>query len=201
MVRAAKAAAENLYTPDVEKILATCEAEAQELRVVHTVHPAEVEENLEKWVPSMMEGSQCDGVHEGHKKGARPRSKGLPEASGGSGGARKGSIHGETAVEAQHVVQKQDADSELRKLPEEIQGRGELQRWSCSRSRPLDDRRRRKTTMEHHKRGRHQRIPPSSSSRWSPPHYQAPFGVGEGWPMPSTVSGPALDGGVTTERR
>ena len=55
VVRAAKAAAENLYTPDVEKILATCEAEAQELRVVHTVHPAEVEKNLEKWVPSMME--------------------------------------------------------------------------------------------------------------------------------------------------
>ena len=46
-MRAAKAAAENLYTPDVEKIRATCEAEAQELRVVHTVHPAEVEENLE----------------------------------------------------------------------------------------------------------------------------------------------------------
>ena len=50
IVRAAKAAAENLYTPNVEKILTACEAAESELRVVHTVHPAEVERNLEKWV-------------------------------------------------------------------------------------------------------------------------------------------------------
>ena len=50
IVRAAKAAAENLYTPDVEKILTACEAAESELRVVHTAHPAEVERNLEKWV-------------------------------------------------------------------------------------------------------------------------------------------------------
>ncbi|CAE7767290.1 RE2 [Symbiodinium sp. CCMP2592] len=55
VLRVAKAAAENLYTPDVEGILSSCEAEQTELRVVHTVHPSEVERNLEKWVPSMMD--------------------------------------------------------------------------------------------------------------------------------------------------
>ena len=55
VARVAKAAAENLYTPDVEAILAACEHEKSELRVVHTVHPSEVEKNLEKRVPSMMD--------------------------------------------------------------------------------------------------------------------------------------------------
>ena len=50
--RCAKAAAENLYTPNVEQLLSELEGE---LRVVHTVHPGEVEKNLQEWIPSMMD--------------------------------------------------------------------------------------------------------------------------------------------------
>ena len=50
--RCAKAAAENLYTPNVEQLLGELESE---LRVVHTVHPGEVERNLQEWIPSMMD--------------------------------------------------------------------------------------------------------------------------------------------------
>ena len=45
-----KVAAENLYTRNIEKVLKELEGD---LRVVHTVHPSEVEENLKAWVPSM----------------------------------------------------------------------------------------------------------------------------------------------------
>ena len=50
--RCAKAAAENLYTPNVERLLSELDGE---LRVVHTVHPAEVERSLPEWIPSMMD--------------------------------------------------------------------------------------------------------------------------------------------------
>ena len=50
--RCAKAAAENLYTPNVERLLSELDGE---LRVVHTVHPAEVEQSLPEWIPSMMD--------------------------------------------------------------------------------------------------------------------------------------------------
>ncbi|CAE7213342.1 TY5A [Symbiodinium sp. CCMP2456] len=43
VARCAKAAAENLYTPGIEKLLSELDGE---LRVVHTVHPAEVEKSL-----------------------------------------------------------------------------------------------------------------------------------------------------------
>ena len=48
--RCAKAAVENLYTRDIEKVLAELDGE---LRVVHTVHPREMEDHVEKWVPAM----------------------------------------------------------------------------------------------------------------------------------------------------
>ena len=47
----AKAAAENLYTYNIEDVLQ--ELQGGELRVVHTVHQREVDENLEAWIPSM----------------------------------------------------------------------------------------------------------------------------------------------------
>eukprot|EP00439_Symbiodinium_sp_Y106_P014523 s9297_g2.t1 len=49
----AKAAAENLYTYNIEDVLQ--ELQGGELRVVHTVHQREVDENLEAWIPSMGE--------------------------------------------------------------------------------------------------------------------------------------------------
>ena len=48
--RCAKAAVENLYTRDIENVLNSLEGE---LRVVHTVHPREMEDNIEKWVPAI----------------------------------------------------------------------------------------------------------------------------------------------------
>ena len=48
--RCAKAAVENLYTRDIEKVLKELDGD---LKVVHTVHPKEVEENVSAWVPSM----------------------------------------------------------------------------------------------------------------------------------------------------
>ncbi|CAE7537762.1 GIP, partial [Symbiodinium microadriaticum] len=45
-----KVAVENLYTRDIEKVLKELEGD---LRVVHTVHPSEVEQNIEAWIPSM----------------------------------------------------------------------------------------------------------------------------------------------------
>ena len=48
--RCAKAAAENLYTRGIEKVLAELEGD---LRVVHTVHPSEVEEAIEEWIPAL----------------------------------------------------------------------------------------------------------------------------------------------------
>ena len=50
IVRCAKAAAEKLYTHGVEEIL---EALQDELRVVHTVHPREVDQHLPKWVQAL----------------------------------------------------------------------------------------------------------------------------------------------------
>ncbi|CAE7522934.1 GIP [Symbiodinium sp. CCMP2592] len=48
--RCAKAAAENLYARGIEKVLAELEGD---LRVVHTVHPGEVEEAIEEWIPAL----------------------------------------------------------------------------------------------------------------------------------------------------
>ena len=48
--RCAKVAVENLYTRNIEKVLQELDGD---LRVVHTVHPSEVEQNLEAWIPSM----------------------------------------------------------------------------------------------------------------------------------------------------
>ncbi|CAE7864522.1 GIP, partial [Symbiodinium microadriaticum] len=48
--RCAKAAVENLYTNNIEKVLKELEGD---LKVVHTVHPKEVEENASDWIPSM----------------------------------------------------------------------------------------------------------------------------------------------------
>ena len=48
--RCAKAAVENLYTRDIENVLNSLDGE---LRVVHTVHPKEMEDNIEKWVPAI----------------------------------------------------------------------------------------------------------------------------------------------------
>ena len=47
---AAKAAAENLYTHGIEDILERLEGD---LRVVHTIHPREVEPVLRKWIPAL----------------------------------------------------------------------------------------------------------------------------------------------------
>ncbi|CAE7913797.1 GIP, partial [Symbiodinium sp. KB8] len=44
--RCAKAAVENLYTRDIEKVLKELDGD---LKVVHTVHPKEVEENVSAW--------------------------------------------------------------------------------------------------------------------------------------------------------
>ena len=44
-----KVAVENLYTRDIEKVLQELEGD---LRVVHTVHPSAVEQNIEAWIPS-----------------------------------------------------------------------------------------------------------------------------------------------------
>ena len=48
--RCAKAAVENLYTRNIENVLNSLDGE---LRVVHTVHPKEMEDNIEKWVPAI----------------------------------------------------------------------------------------------------------------------------------------------------
>ena len=50
VVRCAKAAAENLYTYDIEELL---EGLSEELRVVHTVHPKEVDQHLPKWIDAL----------------------------------------------------------------------------------------------------------------------------------------------------
>ena len=47
---ARKAAAENLYTYNIDKVLQEL---GGELRVVHTVHQSEVEANLQEWVESL----------------------------------------------------------------------------------------------------------------------------------------------------
>ncbi|CAE7789604.1 RE1 [Symbiodinium sp. CCMP2592] len=50
VVRCAKAAADNLYTYGIEEIL---ESLQDELRVVHTVHPREVDQHLPSWIPAL----------------------------------------------------------------------------------------------------------------------------------------------------
>ena len=50
VARCAKAAADNLYTPNVEALLDGLE---DELRVVHTVHPKEVDQHLPKWIEAL----------------------------------------------------------------------------------------------------------------------------------------------------
>ena len=50
VARCAKAAADNLYTHNVEALLDGLE---DELRVVHTVHPKEVEQHLPKWIEAL----------------------------------------------------------------------------------------------------------------------------------------------------
>ncbi|CAE6936905.1 RE1 [Symbiodinium sp. CCMP2592] len=50
VIRCAKAAADNLYTYGIEEILSSLQ---DELRVVHTVHPREVDQNLPSWVPAL----------------------------------------------------------------------------------------------------------------------------------------------------
>ena len=50
VARCAKAAADNLYTPNVEDLLEGLE---EELRVVHTVHPREVDQHLPKWIEAL----------------------------------------------------------------------------------------------------------------------------------------------------
>ncbi|CAE7308079.1 RE1, partial [Symbiodinium sp. KB8] len=81
--RCAKAAAENLYTPNVEQLLGELEGE---LRVVHTVHPGEVEKNLQQWIPSMMDELKAlagKGVYT-----VKPPSK--PETNYSGGAAAEG---------------------------------------------------------------------------------------------------------------
>ncbi|CAE7364775.1 RE1, partial [Symbiodinium sp. KB8] len=50
VVRCAKAAAENLYTHNIEELL---EGLPEELRVVHTVHPKEVDQHLPRWIDAL----------------------------------------------------------------------------------------------------------------------------------------------------
>ncbi|CAE7245139.1 RE2 [Symbiodinium sp. CCMP2592] len=50
VIRCAKAAADNLYTYSIEEILSSLQ---DELRVVHTVHPREVDQNLPSWIPAL----------------------------------------------------------------------------------------------------------------------------------------------------
>ena len=87
VIRAAKAAAENLYTPDVEKILSK-----------------ELDE-----MGSLDDGrGQHDGVHEGHQESSRTRSPRVPTPPRCLGGTGKGGLHGETAVETKHPFPKKD---------------------------------------------------------------------------------------------
>ena len=57
IARCAKAAAENLYTYDIERVLS--ELKGEELRMVHTVHQSEVDANIKEWIPSMAEEVQA----------------------------------------------------------------------------------------------------------------------------------------------
>ncbi|OLP81882.1 putative transposon protein [Symbiodinium microadriaticum] len=50
VARCAKAAAENLYTYNIEELL---EGLSDELRVVHTVHPKEVDQHLSNWIDAL----------------------------------------------------------------------------------------------------------------------------------------------------
>ncbi|CAE6958294.1 RE1 [Symbiodinium sp. CCMP2592] len=50
ITRCSKAAVGNIYTKGIEKILAELEGD---LRVVHTVHPKEVEEAIAEWIPAL----------------------------------------------------------------------------------------------------------------------------------------------------
>ena len=79
-----------------------------------------------------------------------------------------------------NLVPKENPSGELRKLPEEVPGRSELQWWCGSGRGPADDCGRFKATMVHHQWRRHQRLSESPRSKWSSLGHQSPFSVGAG---------------------
>ena len=105
--RCAKAAAENLYTRGIEKVLAELDGD---LRVVHTVHPSEVEEAIEQ-------RSGYSGVHQGCQATTRTSRSGLHGTAWSGDCPRQGGVYRQPTKQRRPKVPEEGSDCELRKLP------------------------------------------------------------------------------------
>ena len=122
----AKAAAENLYTYNIEDVLQ--ELQGGELRVVHTVHQREVDENLEAWIPSMGEEvTALETIGAVNRRRGKEATHRLLKEPRGHDRPRECSLYCQTPVKGGTAVPPKGTNRELWKLPAQQQFGGELQ--------------------------------------------------------------------------